>query len=141
MSLDAVLRRCLSLVEGRRGYGDLEEALRAEIDALERRQTVRSRAFERRAAVEGERFLWTEGGAAAGADVELVVRAKSDGKEGRWWCITCGVCCEHNLDKDLHCAGPAPRGRERRLVLSLGDARARHVLAWRNFSSGHVEVP
>jgi len=141
VSLDAVLRRCLSLVEGRRGYGDLEESIREEIVKLESRQAIRSRAFERRAAVEGEKFLWPVSDGVGGTDVEMVVRAKSPGEEGRWWCLPCGVACAHNLEKDSHCAGPAPRGVKRRLLLSLGDARSRHVLAWRNYTSGHVEVP
>ena len=148
MSLHSVLRRAIAVIEGDgfRRHRDLLDELRKELDRLEMRQVVRSRAFERRAAVEGEKFVWMEGdpgsGDASGMEVEMEVRPASPGKEGRWWCLSCGKVLEHNLDRDLHCQGSAPRGfPNRRLRLELGDHRARHVLGWRNFSSGFVEVP
>lgn len=140
MSLHSVLRRAIAVIEGDgfRRHRDLLDELRRELDRLEMRQVVRSRAFERRAAVEGEKFVWKEGS----TDIELEVRPKTPGDEGRWWCVSCGVVCEHQLDRDLHCQEPGKRGfPKRRLRLELGDVRARHVLAWRNFCSGTVEVP
>ena len=140
MSLPAVLRRAISVLEGEgsRRHRDLLEELRREVDKLESRKIVRTRAFERRVAVEGEKFVWKQGG----SDIELEVRPKTEGDEGKWWCISCGVVCDHQLDRDLHCQKPGKRGfPKRRLRLELGDVRARHVLAWRNFCSGTVEVP
>jgi hypothetical protein len=146
--LVAVMRRAISCLEceGRRKYGDLIEDLEREVSQLERRKTMRNRAHERRPAVEGEKFKWPIRGPeaeAAGTDeIEMVVRAKAPGDDGRWWCISCGAQCEHDLDKDMHCQKGGKRGFGRRkLTLELGDHRAAHVLAWRNFQTGHVEVP
>lgn len=165
VSLPAVLRRAIAVLEddGFRRHRDLLEELRKELDQLEARQVVRSRAFERRAAVEGEKFVWMEGDPDSGMEVEMEVRPASPGKEGRWWCISCGKVLAHNLDRDMHCqkkeadsqqltasdpdldparaASRKPQASFRRLTLELGDHRARHVLGWRNFSSGFVEVP
>ena len=134
MSLGAVLRRCLSLVEGRREYEDLHADLEREIFELERRRPVHPWAQERRSAVEGEQFFWPEAG------VELRVRRKTLTVEGRWWCISCGTAHEHQMDLDRHCGGPLLR-EDSCLRVELGDRGVRHVIAWRSFVSGQVEVP
>jgi hypothetical protein len=137
VSLPATLRRALGVVEGSRRHEDLASELRSEIAKLERRQSVKAGRHDRRPAEAGERFAWKEGG----ASIELVVREKGPGTEGRWWCISCGEVLEHNLAKDLHCQGRGKRRADRRMTFETGDRRARHVLAWRNFQTGHVEVP
>jgi len=142
VSLPAVLRRAISVLEGDRRYRDLVGELRGEVEKLESRRTVRRSLCERRPAVEGEKFVWREAGVGGSHEIELEVRPKSPGDEGLWLCLSCGVSLEHNLDKDLHCQGGGKRGFPRRQMrLELGDHRARHVLGWRNFSSGFVEVP
>lgn len=137
MSLLAVLRRAISVLEGDRRYRQLVLDLYRELEALELREEVRRREEAIRPAEEGERFLWTPDGCRR--PVELVVRAKSNGDEGRWYCIACGEAFEHQLGKNLHCQ--RERAKERQIVHEMGDTGAAHVLAWRNWCSGYVEVP
>lgn len=138
MSLSTTLRRALTALEQRpRQYEDLIEELRLEIDKLERRASVRAEKKERRPALAGETFLRREGE----AEMLTVVHEKFPGKDGRWLCISCGYVCEHQLDRDLHCQRQGMPKGERRLKIELGDSAVRHVLAWWNFSTGHVEVP
>jgi hypothetical protein len=139
VSLSATLRRAIAVLEGDRRYRDLVEELRIEADQLERRQTVRKQKYGRRPAVVGEKFLWPATGA-MDETVEEVVREKAEGDRGIWFCISCGASFTHNLEKDLHCSHSV-RTKARRITLELGDTRAAHVLAWRNFQTGHVEVP
>lgn len=138
MTLPATLARALAVVEGLRGHRDLEDELRRELQKVEERQQIRRASHERRAAVEGEAFLWRDGDY---GDHELLVRPSSPGKSGRWLCIACGVQFTDNLDRDLHCSRPAVSKKKRRVVRELGDVKARHVLAWRNWATGQVEVP
>jgi hypothetical protein len=139
VTLPSTLARALAVVEGLRGHRDLADELRRELEKIEERQKVRSVVHERRAAVEGEKFLWREGDT---TEHELVVRPASPGREGRWWCISCGVAFADNLDRDLHCGKGGKHGHGRRkITFELGDKRARHVLAWRNWATGQVEVP
>lgn len=138
MSLCTTLRRALEVVEQRpRQYEDLIEELRKEIEKLEQRASVRAEKKERRAALAGETFRRREG------ETEFVttVHEKFPGKDGRWICISCGQACEHQIDLDLHCRKPGLPKRHRMLLNELGDASVRHVLAWWNFATGHVEVP
>lgn len=70
------------------------------------------------------------------------VHPKSDGKNGQWFCISCCVPLQHNMAKDTHCEGPAPR--KSAIVnpsVEDGQTPAKHVLAWRSFDSGKIEVP
>lgn len=138
MSLSTTLRRALTALEQRpRQYEDLIEELRLEIDKLERRADVLAEKKERRAAVAGETFRRVVGE----AELSTEVHEKFPGKDGRWLCISCGYVCEHQLDRDLHCKTQGLARKQRRIVNELGDASVRHVLAWWNFSTGHVEVP
>lgn len=94
---------------------------------------------DRRAAVEGERFTYEKRfqniPACRG---EQTVAAKGDGNRGQWVCISCGVPLSNPLEKDTHCHGP--KAKKSLLKNVLGEP-ALHVLAWRSFTTGQIEVP
>lgn len=96
--------------------------------------SARDKTPDRRVATLGEAFIWH--GAAR------KVEAKSDGKNGKWVCISCGEPLAHNLEKDLHCARRRPAGLDHMPggVFTRGE-RAKHVLAWFSFESNRYEVP
>ena len=95
---------------------------------------------DRRAAVEGEVFSYDKRFQTIPAcRGEHTIAPKGDGGErGQWVCISCGVPLENPIDKDSHCATPKPK--KSLLKATLGEP-ARHVLAWRSFTTGRVEVP
>ena len=57
---------------------------------------------------------------------------------GQWICITCSVPLENQLQKDTHIDSSAPR---KSAMVTLKGPPARHILAWRSFDSGELEVP
>ncbi len=94
---------------------------------------------DRRTAVEGEVFTYAK--KFQHHEVcqgEFTVVAKGEGNEGQWVCISCGEPIENQLMKDCHCHGK--RKGASRLIKDLGTP-ALHVLAWRSFVSGMIEVP
>lgn len=95
--------------------------------------------LDRRGALAGETFVY----AAKFQNIpacrgELEVFPKSEGTKGQWVCISCGVPCENQIDKDNHCHLNPPKKTNLKTKLGIS---AKHVLAWRSFDSGNVEVP
>ena len=66
------------------------------------------------------------------------VRPKGDGNNGQWVCLTCGLPLANQLEKDVHTGEKKPHVS--RMTVTIG-APAKHVLAWRSFISGEIEVP
>lgn len=106
---------------------------------------AKEKMLDRRPAAEGENF-WVE-------DVSLArtligsnepglceVKPKTGGDRGQWFCITCCQPLQNNFDKDSHCQKPAPRKSATR-DLDPTQPKAKHILAWRSFESGKLEVP
>lgn len=116
---------------------------------MAKNQAKRAELPDRRPALEGEIFYVPSGymgrilvGRDAGGACE--VHAKSVGgspDNGQWICISCCVPLAHNWEKDSHCE-TTRRGKSH-LVGNppAGTPDAKHVLAWRSFDSGKVEVP
>jgi hypothetical protein len=52
-------------------------------------------------------------------------------------CISCGVPIENQIMKDNHCRGWSGPSQ---IIKELGSP-AKHVLAWRSYISGQIEVP
>ena len=93
----------------------------------------------RRAAVEGETFTYSSRIPGFHALTgEHTVCAKSEGNAGQWVCIACGEPLANNFEKDSHCES---RPSRLRMILTEKGPRTAHVLAWRSFNSGKVEVP
>jgi hypothetical protein len=89
---------------------------------------------DRRAATEGERFIYE--------NREYTVAGKTEGNNGSWVCISCGLRLDNNLHKDIHCGRPRPRNSEQKPGgKNASGERARHVLAWFSNISGLFEVP
>lgn len=95
---------------------------------------------DRRSALPGEKFTYAERFLQIypWARGEITVADKGDGNSGQWVCISCGTPLENQIDKDNHCRGKAPK--KTCLKNALG-VPARHVLAWRSFVSGEIEMP
>jgi hypothetical protein len=97
---------------------------------------------DRRSAEAGEQFYVTASHlqrplGVTDASTPVTVQPKTAGTEGQWICISCCIPIESQFAKDTHCDERAPR----KSALVKPDARARHVLAWRSFKTGNVEVP
>lgn len=70
------------------------------------------------------------------------VKPKTEGQAGQWCCISCGVVLGNNLEKDIHCGRPRARNsQDKPGGAKAPGQKAKHVLAWRSFDSGEVEVP
>lgn len=101
--------------------------------------------LDRRAAVLGEVFYVkdrTLARALIGLDAgSCEVSPKTEGQAGQWICISCAVPLASNFEKDSHCE-TTRRGKSCLIGLPpAGTPDAKHVLAWRSFDSGKVEVP
>jgi hypothetical protein len=103
---------------------------------------------DRRAAIEGEKFLHKPARheaemprAMAKAICEPTigtVAPRGPGNDGRWYCLSCGELLLNNLEKDLHC--DRRQSKNSKLIESLGEP-AKHVLGWFSHTSGTIEVP
>lgn len=61
---------------------------------------------------------------AGGHAVETIVRPKTEGNAGQWFCIDCGELPQNNMGAWGH-----------------AEAHPKHRFAWRNFKSGELEEP
>jgi hypothetical protein len=89
-----------------------------------------------RVAIAGEKFTFA--GHLAGMD-EQEVHPKGEGNSGQWICCSCGLAFSTQIEKDLHAFGSKP-SRRNHMTVTLGP-KAKHILAWRSFVSGLIEVP